>query len=157
MVFLRPTIEKPNILSQQLFDDSRWLHPSEPQIEPLILERESLMIDAQQMKRRGMEVSDVNRILDNVVREIVGLAVDRSTLDPAACHPHRKTPRMVIPTIILLAQSTLRVDRPTEFSTPDDQRRVEQTAILQIGDQSISRLIDVLALRRQPLGGIAIG
>ena len=44
----------------------------QPEIAPLVLERQSLMIDTQTMQHRCVEIMDVNGILGNVVAEIIG-------------------------------------------------------------------------------------
>ena len=39
---------------------------------------------------------------------------------------------MMIASVIILGQTTLGINRPTELSTPDDQRLVQQASLLQI-------------------------
>ena len=45
------------------------------------------MVDAQAVQDRGVQVVDVDRVLDDVVAEVVGLAVDDARLDAAAGEP----------------------------------------------------------------------
>ena len=47
------------------------------------------VVDAQQVQDRGVQVVDVDRFFDDVVREVVGLAVGDARLDAAAGQPHR--------------------------------------------------------------------
>ena len=56
--------------------------------QALELERQPLVVDAQAVQDRGVQVVDVDRVLDDVVAEVVGLAVDDARLDAAAGHPH---------------------------------------------------------------------
>src|SRR5262249_33128175 len=48
--------------------------------------------------------------------------------------------------IVVSRQLPLAIDSSAKFAAPDDERVVEQTTLLQIGDQCIRRLIDVTAL-----------
>ena len=48
----------------------------EPHVEALELEGQAAVVDAQAVQDRGVEVVDVDRVLDDVVAEVVGLAVD---------------------------------------------------------------------------------
>ena len=45
------------------------------------------MIYTNQMQNGRLEITDVNRILDNIVREIVRFAVNNPSLNTAPCHP----------------------------------------------------------------------
>jgi len=54
---------------------------------------------------------------------------------------------MVVSSVVIL-QTSLAINRASEFSAPDDQCVVQQTALLQIGDQCRLRLINIHALFR---------
>ena len=69
-------------------------------------------------------------ILDDVVAEVVGLAVDRAALRAAAGHPHGEAARVMVAAVVLVGQAALRVDRAAEFAAPDDERVVEHAALL---------------------------
>ena len=56
---------------------------------------------------------------------------------------------MVIAAVVVRRQLALRIDRAAEFAAPDDQRVVEQPALLQILNQRRGRLIGVAALCRR--------
>ena len=90
------------------------------------------MIDAQRVQNRGIQIVNVDGLVDHVVAEVVGFAVDLTALDTAAGHPHRVIARMVVTTIIILCQRTLAVNRAAKFATPDHQRIVQHTSLLQI-------------------------
>ena len=72
------------------------------------------------MQKRGVQVSDVNGVPDDVVTEIVGFTVDDSAFDTAACHPMREAFRMVVAPIIITAEFALAINRASEFATPGD-------------------------------------
>jgi N-sulfoglucosamine sulfohydrolase len=50
----------------------------------------ALVVDAEQVQQRRVEVVHVHRVRDDVVAEVVGLAVDEPGLHAAAGHPHVK-------------------------------------------------------------------
>ena len=54
---------------------------------------------------------------------------------------------MVIAAVILLAEASLRVDRPAEFASPDDERVVEHPPRLEVLDQACYGLIQDLKKR----------
>ena len=86
MILIRPLGRQPS--GQNSFHHARLLDAGQPLVEPLVLVGEPLVVEAQQVQDGGVEVADVHRVLDDVVAEIVGLAVDRPALDAAAGHPH---------------------------------------------------------------------
>ena len=95
-------------------------------------ERQAFVIDAEAIQDRCVQVVDVNRIFDDVVAEVVGLAVNDSGPNAAARHPFCVTPRMMIASVVRLGKSALAVDRSPKLATPDDERVVEHAALLQI-------------------------
>ena len=92
-----------------------------------------------QCEDRGVEVVDVDGVLDDVVAEVVGLAVDDAGLDAAAGHPHGEAAAVVVAAVVVAGQRALAVDRPAELAAPDDQRVVEQAALLQVVDRARRR------------------
>ena len=142
----------PTPSSDEFADDPALLNPGEPLVETLMPVGEPAMVAAEELQDRGVEIPDVHRVLDDVVAKLVGGSVQRATFGSASGHPHGKTPRMVIPAIVLFRNTALAVDGTTEFTAPNDERVVEQATLLEIGDEPIARLVDVLAL-----GGHASG
>jgi hypothetical protein len=62
-------------------------------------------------------------------------------LDAAASHPDGEGSRMMVPSHQLRAAARLVLRRAPELAAPDDERRVQQPALLQIADESGSRSI----------------
>ena len=56
---------------------------------------------------------------------------------------------MMVAAVVRFRQLALAVDRAAELAAPDDQRVVQQPALLQIADQRRRRLIGVAALERE--------
>ena len=63
---------------------------------------------------------------------------------------------MVVAAVVVAGQLALAVDRAAELAAPDDQRVVEQAALLEVGDQGVAGLVDVLALGGQVAGEVAV-
>ena len=92
--------------------------------------------------------------LDDVVAEVVGLADGHARLDAAAGQPHRERARMVVAAQEVRAVARLVHRRAPELAAPDDQRVVEQAALLQVGEQRVDRLVGLLAQARQLLDDV---
>lgn len=112
-------------------------------VESLVFEGEAFVIDAKAMERGGSEVTDVHRIFDDVVAEVIGLAMHAATGDAATGHPHAEAAAVVVAPGVELA---LTVYTAAEFAAPDDEGVVEHTALLEVGHQSGGGLVGVLAL-----------
>src|SRR5262245_18263770 len=109
---------------KQLLDHLRWFDTCQPLVQALIFHAEPLVVEAEQVQDGRVEIADVDWILDNVVYEVLGLAVDGAGPRAAARHAHREATRMVVAAVIRLAQPTLRVNGPAKLAAPDHQRRV---------------------------------
>ena len=112
----------------QFFDHAGGLDAGQALVEPLIAEGESLMVETQQPEHGGVEVVDVHGVLDDVVGEIVGFAVDGPGPRAAAGHPHGEAAGMMIAAVVVVAQAALGIDGPAEFASPDDECFVEEPA-----------------------------
>src|SRR5207302_8128249 len=96
------------------------------------------------------------RALDDVVGEIIRLAVDGAALDAAAGHPDGEAARVVVAAVVGLRQPALRVDRAAELAAPQHERLVQQTALFQILHQVPRRLVHVAALAGQDARQVAV-
>ena len=114
------------------------------------------MVVAEEVKHRRVEVVNREGILDDVVAELVGLAVDLTALGAAAGHPHGEAARVVVAAVVLLGESALAVDGATEFAAPDDERIVEHPALLKVLDEGVARLVDVLTLARHAAADVGV-
>ena len=81
-------------------------------------------------------------VLDDVEAEFVGLAEDDAGLDAAAGEPHREGVDVVVAAdgVAVLAHR-----RAAEFAAPDDQRVVEQAALLEVVHERGAGLVDFAA------------
>ena len=112
------------------------VHVGESHVTTTEANREAFVVDAHQMKHRGVEVVDLDRILDGSVAVLVGGTVGSTTGDAASGEPHAESELVVIPTVGTLAER-----RTTEFGTPDHKRRIEKAALLEISEQRRDGLI----------------
>ena len=87
----------------------------------LILEGQPFMVDPQAVQDGGLQVVDVNRVLNDVVAIIVCLANGDTGLKTPTGGPHGKATRMVIATIVGCSQLALAVNRSAELPSPNDQ------------------------------------
>src|SRR5262245_41279988 len=133
-------------LRQKLLNDMGRLDAGEPLIEAQMAYGEALVIEPQKLQDRRVPVAQMNGVFDDVIREVVGLAVNHAAFDAAAAHPDRKAPRVMVASVILLGEPALRINRPAKFAAPNDQRLVQQPALLQILHQAVTGLINVAAL-----------
>src|SRR5688500_9074700 len=132
------------------------VYVGQAEVAALELVGQLLVVDAHEVQHGGVEIVDVDRVLHDVVAVVVGLPVDEPRLDPAAGGPEREAAAVVVAAVVGGGELALAVDRPAELPAPDDERLVEQAALLEVLDQGRRRLVDVLALAADLLGQVAV-
>ena len=103
-------------------------HAGEPLIEAVVEECQPAVIETHRVKDGGVQVADVAAIDDSLVPDLVGLAVTHAPLDSAAGQPVGKPFGIVI-----AALGSLRNGLAAELASPDDQRLIEESALLEVG------------------------
>ena len=103
---------------QQFRDDLGPFDACQPLVESLELDGESFVINPQTMQQSCVQIINVDGILYHVVAEVVGFPIDLASLDTTARHPHAEVSRVVIPTIVVLGQGSLRIDGSTKLTPP---------------------------------------
>src|ERR1043166_4160226 len=114
------------------------------------------MIKAEQMKHCGVEVADVNRIANDIIREVIGFTENRSGPAAATGHPHGEASGMMVAAIILFGEFALGINGATKLATPNNQGGIEQTFGLEVLDEGVTRLVDILALAGQAARDIGV-
>ena len=99
-----------------------------------MLEGKLFVIDAEAIQDGGVQIANMNRILDDIISEIVGLAIHRSSFYSSSGHPFRETLGMVVSSIIGFRERALAIDSATEFPSPDNESVVKHTPLFQIGN-----------------------
>jgi hypothetical protein len=64
---------------------------------------QALVVEAKQVKDRGVQVMEVGLILYSIISVVVGQAVNHTSFDSRASHPHGKCVRVVVSAISALA------------------------------------------------------
>lgn len=104
----------------------------QPEVSPLVSVGELLVVDAKAMQHGRVQIMNVNRLVDNVVAEIIGFAVDNTRFDTATCHPFGVATWMMVTTVIGFRQATLAIDRSAKFSAPDYEGIIKHATLLEI-------------------------
>ena len=101
------------------------------------------MINAKKVEHGRVEVVHMDATVDDVVGQLVGLAVGDTRFDTATGHPVSEAVRMVVaPAFVLLADAALHVAGPSEFAAPNDQRVLEHVPLFEIGDERGGGLVN---------------
>lgn len=112
------------------------MHIGQPEVAALELVGQAFVVDAHLMENGGLEVVNVNGVLDGVHAEFVALPVGDTGLHAAAGHPCGEGIRVVIAAPAHAVGDVPLDERgPTELPAPDDQRVIEQSAPFEVFDQ----------------------
>ena len=103
--------------SGQGFADDISRHVGQPLIPTIVAESQALVIEAEQMKDRRVDVVDVRLVLGGAQAHGVRRADDLPAFHSAAREPHAEAVRIVVTTIAAFAHR-----HPAEFAAPDDER-----------------------------------
>ena len=128
----------------------RAFHPSQPEIEPLVPVGKPFVIHSQQMEQGRVQVIHVDRILSDVVAEIIGGSPGHPRLDPSPRKPHGEASWVVVSTSFRAIPITLARDTSAKLSPPDDQRVVQHTSLLQVRNQGSTGLIGIMTTGNTP-------
>ncbi len=121
----------------------------QPEMPALELVSQALVVDAQAVQQRRLQIVDMHRVLHDVVAIVVGLAQADAGLDAASGNPHGKAARMMVSAIVRVCQLALAIDGSAKLATPDHQSLIQKPLLLQILNQSCRSLIGPFALQRQ--------
>ena len=83
----------------------------------------------------------VYRVLNNIVRKVVGLAEGDTVLDSSTNHPDGKATRVMVAAVVIGRELALAIDRSAKLAAPDDQRIVQETSLFQVIDQRRGSLV----------------
>jgi hypothetical protein len=109
-------------LGEYFPDDLGLLDACEPLIKALEPERQPAVVDAEAVQDSRIQIIDTDRVRDHVVTEIIGFAMDMPLFHPAAGKPNAKVTRVVITSIVVFGERSLRIDGSPELTPTDDKR-----------------------------------
>ena len=89
---------------------------------------QSLVIEPEQGQHGSVKVIHVHFIFDGMEAEVIRCADNLSAPDSATSHPHAEAVGMVVPSV-----GSLPDRRASELTTPNNQRAVKETSLVQIG------------------------
>src|SRR5687767_8581284 len=101
------------------------------------------------MEQRGLKIVRVDRVFGDIVAKLVGASIREPRLDAAAGEPHGKAAGMMIAAEVVVRERALAVSRTPEFAAPNDQRVVQQTALLKIHHEGGGALVGFSAALRE--------
>jgi hypothetical protein len=100
----------------------------QPDVQPLKLFRESLVIDSHQREHRCVQVMDIDDVFHRAVAKFIRRAIGDAALYAAAGEKNAEAENVVI------APGALTHRRSAKLAAPEDQRVVEHPALLEIFD-----------------------
>src|SRR5262249_41570402 len=103
-----------------------------------------------QPENGGMQIVDMNFVLDRPSPKLVGGSVDGATLHPTARQPNTKRPIVVVAPGIVIAV-TVTGDAAAKLPSPEGRSGLEQTALCEGGEQCCGGLVDLPRAGRQPV------
>src|SRR4051812_20973020 len=92
------------------------VHVGEAEIAALEAVGEPLVVEAELVEERGVEIVDVDGVFDGVEAEVVGAAVAQAGLDAAAGEPDRVAAVVVVAAVV----AALDHGSAAELAGPDD-------------------------------------
>ncbi len=128
------------------------VHIGEAVIASLEPERQLGVIETQKLQNGRVQIVYVNAIFGRVEAELIRLAERDSGFDATAGQPHGEAIRVMVAAVV----AALNHRRAAEFTAPDDERRIEQTALFQVTDQGGRWLIRLFAFALEPVGQSAV-
>lgn len=105
---------------------------------------ESSVFEPEAMEESGLEVVDVDWVIDDVESEIIGRAEDRAAADAPAGHPDRERFSVVVSTVVFIGSTALCVRGSAKLTAEHDQCVLEQAALFEVGDEPRGGAIDLL-------------
>ena len=94
---------------------------------------EAFVVDAEQVKQRGLKIMNVDGIIDGIHAEGVAGTVGDAGLHAAAGHPcGERIGVMIAAPLLAVFEIALQERGAAEFAAPDNERVLVQAALLEI-------------------------
>ena len=131
---------------------TRAVHVGQAEVAAGVAVGQPLVIEAQQVQDRRVQVVDVDLVLDGVVAVVVGRAVAEAALDAAAGQPHREALRVVVAAVVPPCAVGVRPNSPPQRTSVSSSRPRAFRSVQQAGD----RLVDLAGVLRVALLEVAV-
>ncbi len=125
------------------------MHVGESAFYAVVVKAEALVVEAEQVQDGGVEVVNRGDVFHRLVAELVGRAVAEAVLHAGSGEPRGEAGGVVIATA---RASSLESGHAAELGAPDDERVVEQTALLEVSEERGGRLVHDFPVLRVLLG-----
>ena len=102
-----PPADDARALRKDLLYHAGWFNARQLLIKTLILIGEAPVLHAEQMQQRRLEVAHMNGVFDNVIAELIRLAVHQAALDAATGQPQAEATGVMITAVTGGRQLTL--------------------------------------------------
>ena len=118
------------------------MHVGEPEVAALVAEGESLVVEAEAVQDRGLQVVHMHLVPRDMKAQLVGLTVADAPLHATAGEPHREGVGVVVAAHRTAEHGAgLHHRRAAKLTAPDDERAVEHAATLEISHERGARPI----------------
>src|SRR5436190_18398806 len=136
-----------SLLRQDSADDFRGQHPSQFLAQAVLIHKELLVVNPEQVQDRGMPIRDAHLVFGRGQANLVGAPVGGSPLHSAAGKPAAGGVLVVIAAglLFVLVGRQLGNRQAAELSTPNHERLIEQASLLEIRQQTCNGEIRPIA------------
>ena len=136
-------------LSQQLGDDLA-LYIGQPKIASLMAIGQLFVQQPETVKKGGMEVVNMNLVLDNVEAKLIGPSDDLASFNSPTRQPETEGKRMMVSAFVpLLGVAAFDQRCSPKFAGADHQCRVQKASGLEVLEQRGNGLIRDAAVLRE--------
>src|SRR5262249_12667424 len=98
------------------------MHVGQPALDAVVVERQALVIDAEQVQDGGVKIVNIDRILRGLPAYVVGRSVGDAVFQPSAGQPNAEGVGIVVAAGAGLVARAFGVGRAAELGVEDDER-----------------------------------
>ena len=119
------------------------MHVGQAEVATGVAKCELLVIKAQAMQHRGVQVMHTHWVFDGFEADVVGCSIGRAAFDAATCQPDTESPVIVISTgLWFTIAGQFHRRSSSKFTAPQNQCVLEHSSLFQIGHEGRDRLIN---------------
>ena len=143
--------------SSQQFVNHVTVDVGQPKGSAGMSERQSFMIDSQQMQDRRLDIVHMDGIFNRMKSEVIGATDRLSHSDSSTRHPHGEGLGVMVASLgSPQRRARFHHRRSPEFTTPNHQGILEHSALFQILNQRGTRLVGLSTLVAHTLFHVAV-